>query len=255
MIMARTIVSTSQLCLSRQQQEFLAKYRTASAMQAYLDSYGEGENNFLDSTSAGGSSKPVTPDSPLPYDFEVQYLEVNADSGLAYIDTNIIPNGDGYELETSFDVLGYSIDGYLYLYGTNQNVNLSSIFAVRNPPSADRLMFGVGNYTYSNFSFSIGDTNNVHAYDGGRIVLNGSEYPMWPRQGNANTDNLKLFSFIRGSVVYMRLRNFTLWYNGNVILDMIPVSVDGVGYMYDKVTKELFGAQGGGSFVVGPIKA
>lgn len=39
----------------------------------------------------------------------------------------------------------------------------------------------------------------------------------------------------------------------NVILDLIAVAKDNVGYMYDRVSGQLFGNAGTGSFVLGPV--
>ena len=39
-----------------------------------------------------------------------------------------------------------------------------------------------------------------------------------------------------------------------VVLDMIPVRVGNVGYMYDKVSRKLFGNAGTGYFILGPDK-
>ena len=58
-ISGRTMVSTQELVLSQQQRQVVSAYRTESALNAYLNSYGQGENNFLDSTSAGTSSGSV----------------------------------------------------------------------------------------------------------------------------------------------------------------------------------------------------
>ena len=61
--------------------------------------------------------------------------------------------------------------------------------------------------------------------------------------------------------------NFERLYSGNMRMfsaafsasdgkqfDMIPVRKDGVGYMYDRVSGELFGNQGTGAFLIGPDK-
>lgn len=52
-----------------------------------------------------------------------------------------------------------------------------------------------------------------------------------------------------GKIYYVKIKE-----NNKVVLDMIPVVKDGVGYMYDKVSRRMFGAQGGGEFIVGPRK-
>ena len=49
----------------------------------------------------------------------------------------------------------------------------------------------------------------------------------------------------------MKLYSFTLSENNTQIMDMIPVCVGTTGYMYDKVSKTLFGNAGTGNFVLG----
>ena len=41
---------------------------------------------------------------------------------------------------------------------------------------------------------------------------------------------------------------------GVSIFDFIPIRKDGVGYMYDNITGQLFGNQGTGAFIIGPDK-
>ena len=42
--------------------------------------------------------------------------------------------------------------------------------------------------------------------------------------------------------------------NNRLILDLIPVKKDGIGYMYDKISNQLFSNQGTGNFILGPDK-
>lgn len=51
-----------------------------------------------------------------------------------------------------------------------------------------------------------------------------------------------------------RLYKFSISDNGILVRDLIPVRVGNVGYMYDKVSGQLFGNSGTGSFVLGPDK-
>ena len=51
---------------------------------------------------------------------------------------------------------------------------------------------------------------------------------------------------------YCRIGGFTAYNNGAKVMDLIPVRKDGVGYMYDKVSGQLFGnASGSGAFTYG----
>ena len=47
---------------------------------------------------------------------------------------------------------------------------------------------------------------------------------------------------------------WTAYNNGVKVMELIPVRKDGVGYMYDKVSGELFGNDGTGIFGIGPDK-
>ena len=40
----------------------------------------------------------------------------------------------------------------------------------------------------------------------------------------------------------------------DIIMDLIPVRKNGVGYMFDKISKQLFSNQGTGTFILGPDK-
>lgn len=51
---------------------------------------------------------------------------------------------------------------------------------------------------------------------------------------------------------YMRIYSCSLIDNGKLVRDFIPVRVGTTGYMYDKVSGELFGNSGTGNFVLGP---
>ena len=47
---------------------------------------------------------------------------------------------------------------------------------------------------------------------------------------------------------------FKVWEDDALVLDLIPVRVGTTGYMYDKVSGQLFGNEGTGNFILGPDK-
>ena len=51
---------------------------------------------------------------------------------------------------------------------------------------------------------------------------------------------------------HIKLYNFRLMEFDKAVMDFIPVRIGDVGYMYDRVTKQLFGNDGTGAFVLGP---
>ena len=49
-----------------------------------------------------------------------------------------------------------------------------------------------------------------------------------------------------------RCYRFTIYNNDLIVNDFIPVRVGNVGYMYDKISGQLFGNAGTGEFILGP---
>ena len=51
-----------------------------------------------------------------------------------------------------------------------------------------------------------------------------------------------------------RISSCKIYHSGAIVCDFIPVRVGTVGYMYDRVSGQLFSNQGTGAFVIGPDK-
>ena len=185
----------------------------------------------------------------LPYDAEVEYLESN---GTQYINLpfSFAPNDkillDAAILETSsnkyaiaparwetahrFAMCGYYNNKFGVAYGTSQTGS-----TVSNIPSDTN--FHV--HEYSNKIFSI--DNNV-AFDASSLVFNGTE-----------TSYLRLFyGFNTNSKC--RIRRFYHEKDNDNKIDLVSVRIGNVGYMYDKVSKQLFADESGVGFILGPDK-
>lgn len=183
----------------------------------------------------------------LPYDAEVEYIE---STGTQYIDTGYIPN-----IETS-----YKIDFEL-LETTNQ---ASSICGCRDSATTNNIStFYDATYISSDFGNYNGTRLNVSVSIGRCVCENRKNY----RKIN-NTSNSKVFSgtinatksfyiFHNNGTTFadkrMRVYSFYMT-NGVTTLDLIPVRVGQVGYLYDKVSGQLFGNAGTGNFILGNDK-
>lgn len=249
------IVSTAVLTLSRQQEEFLARYRTHEAQKAYFESYGLGVTPFF---RGGGGSHGVIPPAPepeLPYDYAVEYLEVNEFSGVAYIDTLFSPNDIPYIIEAEFMILGWGV--------ANGNTRIISWYNTNNEQMIMVRSNQLGNYTIMGQMIAASQNHifNTDINIKYKIIIDRQQRSM--TIGNEsfvfnenilrrNDLTLLLFGNRTTNISYMRLYNFKLYNGSNLIFDMIPVSNNGIGFMYDKVSKTFFGAQGGGTFTIGP---
>lgn len=191
------------------------------------------------------------PQTNLPYDAEIEYLQGD---GSSYIDTNIIPSyhetGGVYQYTNNADGESYICGSYNInnrYYGPKienekivyRSLNGSLILAINND--------------FQKHTFSI-------YKDGNKLVDN--EYNETFSSYPAVTNSLILFALKDSSSVivnYSTARIYSLYVksiaNNDYVLDLIPVRIGTTGYMYDKVSGQLFGNSGSGNFVLGTDKS
>jgi hypothetical protein len=193
-----------------------------------------------------------------PYDAEVEYIESD---GSAYIDTGIIGNSKTqfdfsiYAYNTSsgnffgsrlsgstgqFFILakntsGASDNGINWCYGTkrvrftgNRIVDINMIVNFNNLDTPNKLTYETYSTTATSQTFN--SNNSIYFFG---LNNNGA----FSAGGN------------------MRLYYLKLYDSSTLVRDYIPVRVGQVGYLYDKVSKTLFGnANSSGSFTFGNDK-
>lgn len=192
-----------------------------------------------------------------PYDAEIEYLESD---GNAYIDTDIIPSST-LLCEISFAINSeFSFGNTAFLFGAyiqNDSHPQTSYSVAVQSASRIRVPSGISftNVTCATF----GTNKHIISYRFGEIkyddvtkstvsgVVENTDYSirLFGRfhnlDGSSVTGNFKLYGF-------------TMTNNLDVVRDFIPVRVGNVGYMYDRVSKQIFGNAGTGDFILGPDK-
>lgn len=200
--------------------------------------------------------------SPLPYDAEIEYLESD---GNQYIDTGILFTDD--------------LDFFI-TYSRSDATTAGALFGYRSTASATangdmRFCFA---YTDGRFAIRYGGTplNGTLAIARDEIVLAqkaGNDVRVFaPNVGDQliintinvyqpyNPKSIYLFwanteGFYSADIAKFVGKVYTFKLTSNsVVLDFIPVRVGQVGYMYDKVSGQLFGNIGTGAFILGPDK-
>lgn len=256
--MDNRIVSTAVLALSRQQEEFLARYRTYEAQKAYFESYGLGVTPFF---RGGGGSHIVTPPSPepeLPYDYEVEYIEKNSAQNPLYINSPVIIDSEDFIIEIDFMCTSPSTWGGLYSNGYNGGRSIVSFVPFHDDNSTRLTLFSLSNIISVDTDDILNKRNNyILKISEKAFFINEKKYDLSSGTFNVNKTTIGLFHGSQYNDFYSaigRLYSFKCIKNGDIICNMIPVSVDRIGYMYDKVSGNLFAAQGVGSFLVGPRK-
>lgn len=219
-------------------------------MGAYLGNTEIGKM-FLGSTEIGqaylGSTKVWESKQLLPYDAEIEYLE---SSGKQWIDTGLVFKSN---LHILFSVI-YNNYGsnLLEAWGCNSN-DYEVLWGLSG---SSRFYFGGG---YSDYHEPIQGTEYNMDYDFtvGNMVAKVNGEVVRSTQGTQPNRSLKICIFALDDkstqiLPYKAKHKAFKIYDDNILVrDFVPVRVGQVGYMYDKVSGQLFGNNGTGNFTLG----
>lgn len=186
----------------------------------------------------------------LPYDAEIEYLETD---GNAYIDTGLSISyyraiaGKYYVPNANNMIWGTKWYNNYFGYYLRKEANGNSYLKVN-----DKVYWfkDSKNIEMHEFLFDIGNAYVV--FDGVR-----TDFPA-PSQLPIQKDNNKeiLFKYWTGGTSNgydtKRIYYAKYWEAGVLMRDFIPVRIGTTGYMYDKVSGQLFGNAGTGEFILGP---
>ena len=195
-----------------------------------------------------------------PYDCQVEYLK---STGTQWIDTGIKSSGEmEVEVELHTQYVGFISNNCYYVYGydpyyigqTSRETAVMIGGGTQN--SAARCcsyggdIFFQANYPWPNektvakikdLKFSIDDVvhytfSSKKSFTGGNCYLFACNQPGTDQVSNPN----------------MSCYGCKIWLSKQLVRNFVPVKKDEIGYMYDKVSGELFGNAGTGKFILGP---
>jgi len=188
----------------------------------------------------------------LPYDYEVEYLKSN---GTQYVDTEIDFYYRTQEIEISieaqFDSAStrqlFGANGYGF-FGVNANGKFEGVGITTTIARDDE------------FHSLIHRTNP--SLNKAYLTVDSSPYSVNSSINGANPSGYRCFLFAIGGrdnaeasfFCNASLKMCSITIGDEKVRDYIPVVKDGVGYMYDKVSRQLFGNSGSGAFIIGPRK-
>ena len=185
----------------------------------------------------------------LPYDTEIEYLDFG-NNGTNAIDTNVVLSTYDITIKTKIYYSGYSSSGnYLSWFSAYTNEQSDTYRIIRNSNSNTQVLVHNGTRSQgqgTGVSVQLNTLYTIEIYPT-YITMNNVQTVFDKNgHGNKNTGSMKL--------TRMRYYYFQVIKGNDIILDLIPVRIDTTGYMYDKVSKQLFANTGTGSFVLGPDK-
>ena len=196
-------------------------------------------------------------EKPLPYDAEVEYIQTD---GKAYIDTGI---------KTSSS-LTFDLNLYIPSHGTQavwmfgSRISASSgMMAYLNDPSSNRKNWRYGGGMFQvNPMLSPGNYNFKNTASVNVLTINDTITLSAPSATFTSNYNFYLLTLNIGGVPALinigngaRIMPSKIYLSGVLVRDYIAVRKDGIGYLYDKVSGELFGnANSEGAFSYGNDK-
>ena len=193
--------------------------------------------------------------SSLPYDAEIEWLGTD---GTAYIDTGFVPNQntsvDSMFMKTS------TLENF-FLFGVRPTSTANSKEFAFMPCNNRWVDFRFGNRNISkNYLISVNTKYKLYTNKQTFYLRNEQGTNLSSGSVTSNTFNsvysIRLFGERVGSggnvASSLRIYYFKITDNTTLARDFIPVRVGTVGYLYDRVTKTLFGnAKSSGAFTLG----
>lgn len=191
----------------------------------------------------------------IPYDVEVEYLEIGTTGTWKTYTGCSIPTTGVFEILVDVTLNGgygsvnalvsqYRSGGYGFVLGIRNgcpDLYLNRANTINHFISEGRHIFRL---------FSNGTENWTLMYDDlSRIIDRGNAWYNAP-------GTIALFNasdrFNEPTYAGTRFHAIQFIFDDTIVRDFIPVRVGKVGYMYDRVSGQLFGNQGTGAFIVGP---
>lgn len=199
------------------------------------------------------SSSRVVGSKKLPYDVEIEFLQ---SSGTQYIDTGIKVTSNPKAVVELMQMNTIDSDYWGNTY-PGAYANTDGMF------SAYFFYGGITVWRYGNNRYQCGaewrvGSNIKFKIETGRmLILNDGEqsYDMgYDFVYSPDQKNVDIFRSRENVYSAWKLYTFKLYDAGELVRDYIPVRVGTTGYLYDKVSGELFGNQGTGDFILGADK-
>ena len=185
----------------------------------------------------------------LPYDAEIEFLE---STGTQYIGLGFMQDKlYRAEMDVSIPVSGKK--GSYVICGANQTTSIGSYLSAYSASTKFIQMFVTGS---PNTRIPANDSRTKITIDTVAGMLSG--YGITAIFGEINVSpyaNFVIFASRKETRSQAGTRFYSFKYESDFnSVNLIPVRKGNIGYMYDRVSGQLFGNSGTGAFIIGPDK-
>lgn len=186
----------------------------------------------------------------IPY----QRVEFLLSKDKAYINTNISGNDDN--LEINIDFLYTTYYNYYGICGNFLSNDHNATQIMLSQKDARALTTLNTKSAGGGTGFPLKNNERTKVIFNSKYIIANGVYVERTNQtkGENNNNHILLFTTTTSAMQNLGLRiySFSISTKGKKLIDFIPVRVNNVGYMYDKVSGKLFGNVGTGEFILGP---
>lgn len=202
----------------------------------------------------------------LPYDAEIEWLESSGDGGSSgqVINSNVLIPADCRHVEYHFKFMFTQLQKGVLCGHQTSNYNNPRTYLFYSLGATASKEFYAGNKIATVNISALEEVDGYVTLDEGTGKLeyyrNGLPVGQYSMSGTAlNRDYpIRFFGGSYGNrlddLTSVRIWKFSIVHGNVVVRDFIPVRVGTTGYMYDKVSGQLFGNEGTGEFILGPDK-
>lgn len=182
-----------------------------------------------------------------PYDAEVEYLQGD---GYSHIDTGMKASG-------ILHIKIYLVDFFSSATGSwpfgGRNAYNNNAYGMFIATDSKKLIVAYNGSTLPFNSYSSYPPSCWVEMKSGSIKVGDTTHTFTAKSFKSSYTVI-LFGLNNGGTLIRSTCKIgrTFLYDGTTVLDLIPVRVGQVGYMYDKISGQLIGNAGTGSFILGP---
>ena len=180
----------------------------------------------------------------------ISYLE---STGTQYIDTEVAL-GSNFKVEIDFERVNTVSKEQPFISTWTNSTQYFNFFIQTYSQNIDLYVKGHNYY----------GTSSIGTIYSATIIRNGTDWDITCNNVSQQFSNSTLINnpttiklFKRGdlnasSACYGRIYKVKVWDNNTLVLDLVPVRIGSIGYMYNEVDGKYFGNIGTGDFVIGP---
>lgn len=181
-----------------------------------------------------------------PYDAEIEYLQ---NTGTSYIDLDYMCKNTT-SVEVKFQYV--TIKNQSYIFSNKQA--WEAIFALYINGSGKIAYSPKTEQTYINTNIT--PNTSIHTVKISPCTGSGTFYYDTTLKtftsGTRRNEYMRLFAAVGGyGPAYAKIYYITFFENNIPVVDLIPIRIGQVGYMYDKISGKLYGNSGTGAFTLG----